>query len=155
MTSSTIGQRQKDALATLDFNATCWWFIEPTRTDADVHAVHSFYVEEMWLPVIGPTCTAMLRQLSLVVEARGSSFLSLEELAHSIGLANGHGRSSAFARSIARLVGFELAEVLGPTRLAVKTTVPWLTPSQIARLQPGLQMRHGHYVKTHPAIYPY
>jgi hypothetical protein len=155
MTSSTIGQRQKDALTTLDFNTSCWWFIEPSHTDADVHAAHSFYVEEMWLPVIGPTCTVILRHLSLVIEAHGSSCLSLEELAHSIGLGNGHGRSSAFARSVARLVGFELADVLGPTRLTVKTTVPWLTPSQIARLHPSLQSRHDHYVKTHPVPYPY
>jgi hypothetical protein len=155
MTSSTIGRRQKDALATLDFNANCWWFIESSRTDADVHTADSFYVEDMWLPVIGPTCTVILRHLAVVLGVHGSSCLSLEELSHRFGLGNSHGRNSAFAHSIARLAGFELAEVLSPTRLAIKTTVPWLTPSQIARLHPGLQMRHRHYVKTHPAAYPY
>ena len=93
--------------------------------------------------------------LSIVLGAHGTSCHSLEELSHSVGLGDGHGSSSTFGRSIARMAGFELAEVLGPTRLTVKTVVPWLTPSQIARLHPGLQMRHRHYVKTHPATYPY
>jgi hypothetical protein len=64
MTSSAIARRQKDALATLDFDASRWWFVESPRTNADVHAAGSFYVEEMWLPVLGPTCTVMLRHVA-------------------------------------------------------------------------------------------
>jgi hypothetical protein len=70
MTSSTIAQRQKDALAALDFDARCWWFIESDRTPAESLTHAASTSRECWLPVLGPTCTVMLRHLSVYLVRR-------------------------------------------------------------------------------------
>jgi ParB family chromosome partitioning protein len=56
MTTPTITQRQKAALATLDFQAQCWSFASSPGIPSEGHDARSRYVEEFWLPVLGPTC---------------------------------------------------------------------------------------------------
>ena len=63
MTTSSIAQRQKAAVATLDFNADCWTFGASPDIPIEGHDARSRYVEEFWLPVLGPTCIVILRHL--------------------------------------------------------------------------------------------
>jgi hypothetical protein len=155
MTSSTIAQRQKDALATLDFDASGWTFAEAANAAMDVHDVLSRYVEELWLPVLGPTCTVMLRHLGVSLWRDGTFSVSLTELPHRFGLGSSSGPNSLLGRSMARLIAFELAELSGRKTLMIKTVLPWLTDAQVARLHPALQFRHRRWVDQHPTVSPY
>ena len=137
MTSSTIAQRQKEALAALDFDASCWIFAKAVATAADVHDVLNRYVEELWLPVLGPTCTVILRHFGVALWRDGSFSTSLAELPHRFGLGSGHGPNSLFGRSIARLIAFELAELSGHKTLMIKTVLPWLPSCGMPALAAG------------------
>jgi hypothetical protein len=148
MTSSTIAQRQKDALATLDFNASCWSFGASSDIPARGHDARSRYVEEFWLPVLGPTCTIILRHFAGALRHGGSFGISLKELPHRFGLGSGYGRNSLFGRSMSRLIAFEMAELQSPSTVLIKTVVPWLTESQVAHLHPWLQIQHRYWVKN-------
>ena len=115
----------------------------------------SRYVEELWLPVLGPTCTVILRHFGVALSREGSFSTSLAELPHRFGLGSGHGPNSLFGRSIARLIAFELAQLSGRKTLMIKTVLPSLTDAQVARLHPTLQFRHRRWVDQHPTVSPY
>ena len=105
MTTSSIAQRQKAAVATLDFNADCWTFGASPDIPTEGHDARSRYVEEFWLPVLGPTCIVILRHLVDLLRRHSSFGISLKELPHHFGLGSGCGPNSVFGRSITRLVG--------------------------------------------------
>jgi hypothetical protein len=147
-TSTRLAQRQKAALTTLDFQAECWSFAASPDIPNEGHDARSRYVEEFWLPVLGPTCIVILRHFADSLRHGGSFGVSLKELPHLFGLGSGYGPNSLFGRSITRLVAFEMAELDGPSSVLVKTVVPWLTSSQVARLHPWLQIRHGYWTKN-------
>jgi hypothetical protein len=147
MTTLTIAQRHKDALEGLDFDAPDWTIAPLIDTSTSGHHARGQYVEEFWLPVLGPTCTTMLRHFAGELRDAGGTYdVPVELLPRLFGLGNGNGRHSLFGRSIARLVSFEMAEIGEPTTLLVRTVAPWLSAGQVARLHPTLRGRHDHWL---------
>ncbi len=104
------------------------------------HDARSGYVEHFWLPVLGPSTVLLLRRLAGRLEASPDGLaLGLAETSRSLGLGERVGRNSSFVRTIARTVEFELARLVGPTRLAVRTVLPPLPRRYAVRLPEGLR----------------
>lgn len=77
----------------------------------DGHDPMSRYVEEFWLPVIGPSCVLAARRLSIWLTTSPGLVVDLDEFAGQLGLRGGIGRNAAMVRTLDRLVRFGLARV--------------------------------------------
>ncbi|MHB8329077.1 MAG: hypothetical protein ACYDD6_05565 [Acidimicrobiales bacterium] len=111
--------------------------------DALGHDPRSWYVEQFWLPVLGPTSTWLVRRIAARFDDGPDGFpLALDEAARSLGLGGRSGRHSPFARAIGRCVTFELARWQDPSTLAMRRSLPPLPRRHILRLPPGLQGLH-------------
>ena len=114
--------------------------------DAVGHHPCSPYVENFWLGVLGPSTTFLLRHLVTSLEAVDDDDgfeLSMAVTARRLGLGEKGGRHGPFLRSIARLVQFELADLVdGGSTLAVRRRVPPLNRRQVLRLPELLQAAH-------------
>lgn len=107
----------------------------------------SHYVETYWLGTLGPSTTWLLRRLANALESSPSGFeLDLPTCARELGLGDKGGRHSPFARSLSRLVQFEIAR-WQPTIgvLEVRRRVPPLTRRQVMHLPDELRSRHDHW----------
>jgi hypothetical protein len=101
-------------------------------------AIHSDYVEHLWLPVLGPTASWALRRLvTLADEAGGALAVDLAELGASLGL-GGHGRHSPLNRALNRLIQFGPARWSG-REFEVWPTLPPLLGFQLAAIPERLQ----------------
>ena len=110
----------------------------------------SSYVEDFWLPILGPSTTWLLRRLAAGFEYSPDGFgLDLAETARSLGLGDRRGQHSPFVRSINRAVQFGLARVSGPEELSVRRRLPPLNRAQLLRLSPALQARHAGWQAEH------
>lgn len=73
-------------------------------------AAGSLWTETWWCPIVGPSCTLLLRRMQ-IGEGR-QAVMPLGVLGAVVGLGgNGTGRSSSLVRSLARLVRYGLAAV--------------------------------------------
>jgi hypothetical protein len=109
------------------------------------HQPDSAYFEWLWLPRIGPSAAWAYRRLSSGLATRPEGYsVSLEELAHWLGLGRGTGAHSVVVRSLRRLSVFHLAIQLDGSTLGLRRRVPPLTQAQLARLSPHLQRTHRH-----------
>lgn len=79
------------------------------------------YVEREWLPVIGPSAWAMIRNLTLRHIA-GDTTVHLGDLAATIGLSDKIGANTPAVRTLGRLIRFRLVALNGWT-LTVNTSV--------------------------------
>ncbi|HET9770597.1 MAG TPA: hypothetical protein VFS16_06895, partial [Acidimicrobiia bacterium] len=108
------------------------------------HDPRAPYPERYWLPTLGPTALFLLRYIAARFDRAPDGFvLSLGETSRCLGLGDRDGPNSPVARSLARLVQFDLAafEVEGAT-LAVRRSVPPINRRHIRRLPPVLQEEH-------------
>ena len=113
-------------------------------TDAVGHDPRSDYVEQFWLPALGPSTTWMLRYLVARLEAEPSGTEArLAEMASRLGLGQRLGRNSPMMRSIQRAEQFGMAATTAPGRLAVRRRLPDLSRRQVEQLPPALQARHA------------
>jgi hypothetical protein len=100
------------------------------------------YVEMLWLPVIGPSSTWLLRRLSGWSLACPEGLrVVLAELSESLGLGWSSGPNSSLQRSMRRLMMFGLARWTDDV-FEVATIVPPISDRQLARLSPGLVRAH-------------
>ncbi|HXQ75637.1 MAG TPA: hypothetical protein VN791_04010 [Acidimicrobiales bacterium] len=110
------------------------------------HDPRSWYVEQFWLPVIGPTSTWLLRRIVARFDAAPDGFdLNLDETARGLGLGGRDGRHSPFQRALARCVTFKLARPQGPGALGVRRRIPPLARRHLDRLPPTLQKMHDDW----------
>ncbi|MEA3019199.1 MAG: hypothetical protein QOI47_723 [Actinomycetota bacterium] len=110
--------------------------------DAVGHDPRSAYVERFWLGVLGPSTIWLLRRLAAGLESSPAGFdLRLADAARAIGL-SGQGQSSSFARTIGRVVQFDLARIELPSAIAVRRKLPPLARRHLARLPESLQEEH-------------
>jgi hypothetical protein len=110
------------------------------------HDPRSWYVEQFWLGIIGPTSTWLLRRIAGRFDTDPDGFeLNLDETARSLGLGGREGRHSPFQRALSRCVSFKLARPHGPGALAVHRRIPPLTLRQIDKLPPSLQTLHAEW----------
>ena len=128
----------------------------------------SWYVEHFWLPVIGPTCTWLLRHVAAGLEGVGPGpvasagadaaagtghgsdqpggfTLEVERTALALGVGGRRGRHSPFGRAFGRCVAFDLARFQGPDTLAVRRMLPPLARRHLIRLPPALQEQHERW----------
>ncbi len=114
--------------------------------DALGHHPCSPYVEQFWLGVLGPSTTFLMRHLVMTLESSPGGFqLPMAETARRLGLGDKGGRHSPFMRSLARLVQFELGQLVDHQTLAVRRRMPPLTRRQVLRLPELLQVSHGQW----------
>jgi hypothetical protein len=110
------------------------------------HDPRSWYVEQFWLPIVGPTSTWLLRRIVGRFDAEPDGFdLDLDETARALGLGGREGRHSPFQRALNRCVSFKLARPHGPAALSVRRRIPPLTRQRLDRLPPALQKLHAEW----------
>jgi hypothetical protein len=110
------------------------------------HDPRSWYVEQFWLPVIGPTSTWLLRRTVAGFDTDPEGFdLNLDDTARSLGLGGREGRHSPFQRALNRCVSFHLARHHGPGALAVRRRIPPLTRRNLDHLPLSLQTLHDEW----------
>jgi hypothetical protein len=103
------------------------------------------YVELVWLPVIGPSATWMLRRLDGWLPDPGWPVeIDLSELGEMLGLGASVATGSSLQRTMRRLVRFGLADWSG--KLRVRDAVPPLPHRQPARLPQWVQDAHAALV---------
>jgi hypothetical protein len=110
------------------------------------HDPRSWYVEQFWLGIIGPSSTWLLRRIAGRFDTDPDGFeLDLEETARSLGLGGRQGHHSLFQRTVSRCISFRLARPHGPGALAVHRRIPPLTLRQLDRLPASLQTLHAEW----------
>lgn len=107
------------------------------------HDPRSAYVERFWLGVLGPSTIWLLRRIATGLDQSPAGFdLPLADTARAIGI-GGQGRSSSFARTLGRVVQFDLARIELPDVVAVRRRLPPLARRHLARLPESLQAEHA------------
>lgn len=104
------------------------------------------YVEQFWLPLIGPTSTWLLRRFAATFDEQPDGFeSSVAEMARSIGIGSRGGRNSALGRSIQRCIRFGLVRDDDHDVLAVRRRLPALTPNQVRGLTAPVRAAHRRW----------
>lgn len=99
----------------------------------------SSYVEDFWLPVLGPSTVWLLRRFAAGFDYSPKGFdLDLAETARSIGLSDRRDRGSPFLRALNRTVQFGMAKLSGPEEFSVRRRLPPLSYRQVRHLSPAL-----------------
>src|ERR1700722_3126562 len=100
----------------------------------------SWYVEQFWLPVIGPTSTWLVRHVASRLDASpGGTDLEVDATSQALGLGRRSGRRSPLQRSLARCVTFELACRQDATTFRVRRRIPPLPRRHLVRLPSSVQ----------------
>lgn len=104
------------------------------------------YAERFWLPVLGPTCSWLLRRLAHEFDRQPDGFsIDVVQCARSIGIGGRGGHNGPFHRSIDRCVRFGLIREDAHGILAVRTRLPPLDGPAIGRLPRPLQAEHRRW----------
>ena len=115
------------------------------------HDPRAPYPEIYWLPTLGPTALALLRLIAYRFDRAPDGFLlPLAETSRCLGLGERDGPNSPIARSLGRLVQFDLAEPEGggDGGLAVRRHVPPINRRHVRRLPVSLQAEHDAWVEA-------
>ena len=106
--------------------------------DPDGYPITHPYVEDLYVPIIGPSTYLLLRLLDRIADEHPDTFtLALDEIAHRLGLGN-KGRSSRTTRTIDRLCSFRLAVRISEDTIVIPRRLPPLSNRQLDRLTPAL-----------------
>jgi hypothetical protein len=110
----------------------------------------SAYVENYWLPILGPSTTWLIRRLADAFNYSPEGFeMDVREMAKSIGLTGARGTHDPFNRAMARLISFEMARLHaqdGQRVLMVRRKLPPLNRSQVKQLPASLAARYEQEV---------
>jgi hypothetical protein len=106
-----------------------------------LHDPDDLYVEDVWLPVVGPASYVAWRHLARLACRSSGAIISLDALAAATGLGTPRGHQSPLHRTMRRLARFDLAHI-EDDRIRVRTALPFVTGRQLARLDPGVQAVH-------------
>jgi hypothetical protein len=123
------------------------------------HDPRAPYPEKFWLPTLGPSALFLIRHLADRFDAEPGGFdLALGEASRCLGLGDRIGRSSTVARSLGRLVQFDLATYPtddgdggdgGTARvLHVRRHVPPINRRHVRRLPASRQAEHDAWVSA-------
>lgn len=101
---------------------------------------------ECWLQIVGPSVAWMWKKLSRFAAEHepDSATVETSDLLMSIGLGEGLRRNSPGARTVTRMVNFDLAKQAGRdgSVLAVRRALPRLCEHQVRRLAPSARTYH-------------
>ncbi len=114
------------------------------------HDPRAPYPERFWLPTLGPTAFLLVRYIAHRFDRAPDGFtLDLAETSRCLGLGERHGRNSPLARSLGRIVQFDLAAQEDGETLAVRRYVPPINRRHVRRLPPSAQEEHDAWVRAH------
>lgn len=116
----------------------------------ETHGHHpcSNYVEVFYLGLLGPAALVTARRISAWLELCPEGFtIPTSLLARQLGLGTGTGRNAPLTRTLARLAGYHLADVLDDV-YALRLAFPTLTPRQVRRLPRHLAEAHDRLGST-------
>ena len=114
------------------------------------HDPRAPYPERFWLPTLGPTAFLLIRYIAHRFDRAPDGFnLDLAETSRCLGLGERHGRNSPLARSLGRIVQFDLAAQEDGETLAVRRHVPPINRRHVRRLPPSAQEEHDAWVRAH------
>ncbi len=106
----------------------------------------SEYIEQCWLGIVGPSVTWTWKKLARIAAEHDTEAVTIDtiDLLGSIGLGHGLRRNSPGARTVTRMVSFDLAKRAGPDGgvLAVRRALPRLCEHQVRRLAPSARTYH-------------
>lgn len=108
------------------------------------HCVQSTYVEEFWLPVLGPTATWLVRMLARDLAAAPSGYRAdLAEIAGRLGVSWSPTAPSTLARAIERTVMFGACALHDdPAVLDARLHLAPVPRRHLARMPRVVQWRH-------------
>ena len=119
------------------------------------HDPRAPYPERFWLPTLGPTALLLIRHIAHRFDRAPDGFtLDLGEVSRCLGLGERYGRSSPLARSLSRIVQFDLAAQEDGGTLAVRRHVPPINRRHVRRLPPSAQEEHDTWVRAHLTEHP-
>jgi hypothetical protein len=119
------------------------------------HDPRAPYPERFWLPTLGPTALLLLRHIAHRFDRSPDGFtLDLAETSRCLGLGERNGRNSPLARSLGRIVQFDLAAQDEDGTLAVRRSVPPINRRHVRRLPPAVQEEHDDWVRAQLAETP-
>jgi hypothetical protein len=114
------------------------------------HDPRAPYPERFWLPTLGPTAFLLIRYMAHRFDSAPDGFiLDLAETSRCLGLGERLGRNSPMARSLGRIIQFDLATQHDGETLAVRRNVPPINRRHVRRLPPSAQEEHDAWVRSH------
>ena len=117
------------------FVARAWPHAESGVVTYDARHV---YVEQFWLPVLGPSAVLALRRFADWLDGRPAGVqVDLVDLGSSLGLGSGTGRHTQINRTLGRLIDYRIAQIRGD-HLEVLAELPPVPPQLRRRLPPRL-----------------
>jgi hypothetical protein len=116
----------------------------PPRRVGRLHGPDDPYVEDVWLPVLGPAAYVVWRQLARRAARAGHETVSIPRLAAAAGLGRPLGNQSPIRRALRRLERFGLVHLDGE-RILVRPRLPYVTGRQLALLDPETQAIHRRH----------
>jgi hypothetical protein len=114
----------------------------PARRVGRVHDPDDPYVEDVWLPVLGPA--AYVVWLARQAARPGHETVSIPRLAAAAGLGRPLGNQSPIRRALRRLERIGLVHLDGE-RILVRPQLPYVTGRQLALLDPDTQAIHRRH----------
>jgi hypothetical protein len=115
-------------------------------SEGPTFGARSDYVEQCWLPLLGPSSVLLLRLLDTIVTETPTT-MSLHELAQRIGISD-----SAARRTLLRLKNFRHLALLNDGSVGIRTQLPALAPGQVRRLPATAEaMHHRHLARIEAA----
>jgi len=114
------------------------------------HDPRAPYPERFWLPTLGPTAFLLIRYIAHRFDKAPNGFtLDLAETSRCLGLGERSGRNSPMARSLGRIIQFDLAAQDDGGALAVRRSVPPINRRHVRRLPPSAQEEHDAWARAH------
>ena len=106
------------------------------------------YIENLYLPIIGPSTYVLLRLLDRLADEHPDTFtIALNDLAHRIGLGN-NGTANRTTHTIDRLCAYRLAALTQPDTIIFPRHLPALTNRQLDRLRPDVARLDSYFRMT-------
>lgn len=125
--------------------------VEDPVLDTLGHPARGDYVEEFWLPVLGPTATWLVRLLVGDLERRPAGFVAdLGDVADRLGVSWSASGPSTLSRALARCEMFGACSISGsPVVVGVRRMLAPLPRRHLARLPDTVQIRHAEWLDRH------
>lgn len=116
------------------------------------HDPRSAYVEQYWLPILGPSATLLMRRIALGFDDRKDGYeLECAQWAQELGIGMRGGKNGPFWRAIDRTCRFGTAQRNGDL-LMVRPLLPPLSMHQVVRLPDHLRISHqAQAANLHPS----
>lgn len=116
---------------------------DPDPDHADGFAILHPYLEQVWLPILGPSTVLALRSIGRRLGTDLQPFrLDIADLAAELGLGTGTGPNSTIHRTLARAERFGHARITGPDHLEIAALIRPVPEALQRRLPHAARLTH-------------